>query len=939
MAMKLTKASLLILAVWAMGLARRSAVAAEGEAGRVLTVHLVQANNDSPYAFVRAKFRPGEVASAWAVRFVDEPGADIPFFVWDSVTWRETREGRSDWGHRYALSQHAAGDAPEVRAARARELVATEKTLPALGSRLRAEDEAAARAGESVCAALYLLRYRVAPGAKARVTLRLDPERPGEPVRRQWKGPQVDQRVAAGQGDLVFRDLPDRLAIAWKGEELLRSAGFQAGDHEAAVSHADPARPFAVETVEGIITRIAVRAQTEGRQGGAMDWQCTYWLFPEGSFVALEGFSLGSASGYLGGPQRLSLWQAEDAIRMRHGPLWETPWWLHQIGPRGFVATHMFFATPLAVGYGNNPFTVNAEGPDREPRVESTANRLALYWSHRLDDPAIVRLMVPQPPRRPGVAAPPPQPQPAAWQANVDWLYRQYIAGVGEQAESAESALRAVLGAAAGWIDRPVSEEETATLLVAMMPRIATGRQSAEINLLPVVPAVLRDDPAAIAAALARARDPAARTDEFIQMIRGHVARGGKPSEGRKKDDPDGTRREGWTGNACYHAALMPCYVRVLEHFDLPFRRQEAHEAIVRFADFSLELLGGKPLDLDALDATCRSEWPSRVVPLIPLLLHAETLRHDANYTRGVQRLFGDLAELVERNPHGYWPAWTFRPRADKFDTVYNPVGYERGIAALWSEEKLDLVGRDAAARFVAAQARWLVFSGQWLDTFEMDSVTAIRGSTHGAHTNLRNQIGIYLYDDFAFYGGLFADLIAWSAATCQVPDPGDDSGTGAYRSLELSNAGSSMLRWALGIRPGSKWLESQVERLGGDGFRLKAWNRRPRATPSVSVGGRELGLPVDSEVLRAQLSGPSYREPTVVAVTRADDALTVSVNRPVTVRLWYRAIRPDWPADMRPVLQRRGAAEEAVGDAVWQDGSVEWHAAPGDYRLRRVAR
>src|SRR5262249_60086358 len=119
----------------------------------------------------------------------------------------------------------------------------------------------------------------------------------------------------------------------------------------------------------------------------------------------------------------------------------------------------------------------------------------------------------------------------------------------------------------------------------------------------------------------------------------------------------------------------------------------------------------------------------------------------------------------------------------------------------------------------------------------EIDNVTAIRGSTHGAHTNLRNQIGIYLYDDFAFYRGLVADLIAWSAATTQVPDPGDDSGTGAYRSLELSNASSSMLRWALGIRPGSRWLETHLERLPGDGFRLKAWNRRPRATPTVSVG------------------------------------------------------------------------------------------------------
>jgi hypothetical protein len=131
--------------------------------------------------------------------------------------------------------------------------------------------------------------------------------------------------------------------------------------------------------------------------------------------------------------------------------------------------------------------------------------------------------------------------------------------------------------------------------------------------------------------------------------------------------------------------------------------------------------------------------------------------------------LFDDLMDLVERNPHGYWPAWTFSPKADKFDTAYNPVAYERGIAAPWWEGQLDVIGRETASRFVAGQARWFVYSGQLLDTLEMDNATAIRASTHGGHTNIRNQIGLYLYDDFAFYRGLLADLVTWSAATCQV--------------------------------------------------------------------------------------------------------------------------------------------------------------------------
>jgi hypothetical protein len=416
------------------------------------------------------------------------------------------------------------------------------------------------------------------------------------------------------------------------------------------------------------------------------------------------------------------------------------------------------------------------------------------------------------------------------------------------------------------------------------------------------------------------------------------VERGGKPSEGRKKDDPDGTPREGWTGNPCYHAALMPCYVRVLEHFELPFRQQECRQAILRYADFSLELLGGKPIDFDRLNATFQTEWPSRVVPIIPLVLHAYTLKPEDKYTRAVKVLFQDLMRLVERNPHGYWPAWTFNPKADKFDTVYNPVAYERGITALWSEGLLDLVGREEAARFVTAQARWFVFSGQLLDTLEIDNATAIRASTHGGHTNIRNQIGIYLYDDFDFYRGLLGDLASWSAAACQVPGPMDASGTGAYRSLELSNAGSSMLRWALGIRPGGKWLESKVERLQPAGFRLQAWNRLPQAKPTIKLGGKEVGLQAAAEVMQVQLSGPAFRQPAAFDVTWTADRISVKVSKPAKIRLSYRVLRPEWPVADRPVLQRRragGLADVVRSDVVWEDNFVEWQATPGEYDLR----
>jgi glyoxylase-like metal-dependent hydrolase (beta-lactamase superfamily II) len=934
--MKLSSTGRILLAACAIGVPGR----ASGEAVAELKVHLVQANNRSPYALVRAKFLPGEVRDPWAVRLFDEKNAEIPYFVWDSVTWRVAEDGRTDWGKRFALINHAPGAAAEARAARGLKREWTRKNLPELGAKLDAQEQSSREAGDSVCAALYLLRHPVPAFGKERITLRIYPKRQVDPKRRGWTSSKVGERVSVQQGALLFRDLPDRLSVAVNGQDLFRVAGFQAGDWSDTASHADASRPFAVDTTEGIITKVSVTAQTQGRQSGFMDWQCTYWLFPEGCFVGLEGFSPSATAGYIGGPQQLSIWQADGNFTTRRAPAWETPWWLHQAGERGFVATHLFHATPLAIGYGNNPFTANAEGTDKDPRVDADGNRLFLSWSHRLDDPAILKIMAPQPSRRPGGATTTARPEPADWQPRIDWLYRQYAAGLGQDAVAAEGALRTVLGAASGWIDRPVSEEELATRLVQMMPRIATARETAEIGLLKVVPAVLAGEPAEVKRALGRGRDQAVRTDYYINLIRGHVARGGRPSEGRKKDDPDGTPREGWTGNPCYHAALMPCYVRVLEHFELPFPRQEYREAILRFADFSLELLGGNPIDFDALNATFQTEWPSRVVPVIPLMLHAYTLKPEEKYARAASLLFRDLMRLVERNPHGYWPAWSFHPRADKFDTVYNPVANERGISAPWCEGLRDVIGREAASRFVAAQARWLVFSGQLLDTLETDNATAIRASTHGAHTNIRNQIGIYLYDDFDFYRGLVGDLIIWSAATCQVPGPVDDSGTGAYRSLELSNAGSSMLRWALGIRPGSKWLESRVERLPQDGFRLLVWNRLPRAEPTIKVTARDIGLPTETDVLQVRLKGPAFREAAAFEVSETSSRLSLKVSKPATIRLTYGVLRPEWPAAGRPRLVRQtagGQTEPVQGDIVWEEDRVEWQAAPGEYALQTV--
>lgn len=939
--MKTPTACSIVLAFTMLG----SSQVAAAEANRELKVHLAQANNDSPYAFVRAKFAPGEVVDPWAVRFFDDQGKEVPYFVWDSVTWRVAREGRPDWGKRYALLNHAPGDAPEVIEARGKKLEAAKKALPMLAAEIEGQEQAAEKAPDSICAAMYLLRYRVSPFGKERLTLRIYPKTQVEPKRRAWKSPKVEERITVSQGALELRGLPDGIAFFRDGKEIFRQAGFEAGGHANASGHADLSRPFTVETVDGVITKVTVTAQTKGHQDAAMDWQCTYWLFPEGGIAALEGFSLGEAAGYNGGVQKLSVWQAEGGFTQVRAPEWDTQWWLHQAGKHGFVASHLFYATPLTIGFGNNPFAVNSEGPNKEPNAVTEDGKLALTWFHRIDDEAITRLMTPKPLRLAKDPAP-AAPKPEVWRPKVDWLYRQYVVGVGEKAPAAEAALREVLGAAAGWIDRPISQEQAAARMIAMMSRISNKQGDA--SPMKIVPALIADDKAAVKEALRTTRDQVERTDFYINLITDWVARGGRPSAGGKID-PDGTRREGWTGNACYHAGLMPCYVRVLEHFEVPFKQKEYRDAIIRFADFTLEILstdppkaggGVKAIDFDRLNATFQTEWPSRIVPVIPVMLHAYTLKPEEKYAKAAKVLFDDLVRLVERNPHGYWPTWSFTPKADKFDTVYNPVGYERGITALWSEGQLDLVGRKAASRFVAAQARWFVFSGQLLDTLEIDNATAIRACTHGGHTALRNQIGIYLYDDFDFYRGLLGDLVTWSAAAAQVPGRPDAWAVGAYRSLELSNAGSSMLRWALDIRPDSKWLESKVQKLPDQGFRLQIWNRLPQARPTVKLTSKEVGLKPDAEVLHVQPSGPAFRLPAEVEVSWSADAILLKTTKPAKIRLDFGVLRPDWAGKEKLTLQRRRSAQEfeMVREGVAWDGStVEWQGEPGDYRLLKA--
>ncbi len=255
----------------------------------------------------------------------------------------------------------------------------------------------------------------------------------------------------------------------------------------------------------------------------------------------------------------------------------------------------------------------------------------------------------------------------------------------------------------------------------------------------------------------------------------------------------------------------------------------------------------------------------------------------------------------------------------------------------------MKLIGRERASQFVAAQARWLVFSGQFQDTLETDNATAIRACNHGGHTGLRNQIGIYLYDDFDFYRGLLGDLVAWSAVSRQENRRTPNAGTGPYRTLELSNAGSSMVRWALDIGPDARWLESKVQRTDHPGdFRFKAWNRMPKAQPTLKVAPSEVGLAGAEDVLQVQLLGPAFREPTEVDVRRIGGTLRLKVNRPVKLQVNLHALLSDRPQDARLSLQmkRSDGSWQPVSDGVtWESGRVAFPAVAGEFELRQAER
>jgi len=815
-----------------------------------LNIHLAQANNNSPYAFVRAKFEPGEVIDPWAVRFFDQQGKEVSYFVWDSLTWKTAREGRADWGHRYVVLNHHPGNAPEALQMRPGRLELAKLQLPELGAALAAQDEASRQSGDSVCAALYLLRHGVPAFGRENLTLCAYPTRQTDPRCRKLEAKRVEKRLTAAAGGLVLENIPDRPAVRWKGKELFRYTGFKVDDKAAGKegllredTHADPGRPFAIEISEGLITKVQIKGKTNGRAGSDMDWQCTYWLFPEGSYVALKGFSLDNTDGYLGGGLSMAVWEMPRQPHEVHAPTWEQPWWLYQVGDAAFTAVHQFPDTPLTVGYGNNPFNVSTPASFQIWRGEKTKGQgdglLELNWMYELTDRRTYRLFHPHldndgsydlaevtdlrktlmttgkltkvpkdatdkngnllwPPER--VTTLEEALKFVNWRPREDWLYRQYVVGVGENATEAEKGVRQVLGAAAGWVDRPFEEEELAELIVRFsLKKSSQLAPYPHLQAWTMLPEVLRvGDSASVGKVLEGCADPAEVAANAMEMIRKHIAAGGSPIQGTTKGGG-----EGWHNNPAYFAVDVPVALRFMDHFQLfdlaKHRKQEYRESLMEWADFSLETLGGKPLDWDKLRTSYRALWPNRVVMLIPLMLRAYHETGDEKYARAAKLLFDAvLMNQVEKNPHGYFWAWGYSPqKAEWFDLNYNIAAYDRGIIDFWSEGQLAVIGEERAAQFAAAQARYLVFSGQLLDTLETDSMTAVQSQYPGGIPFAIGQVSLLLYDDYRFYRGLVGDMIRWGV----IDDGATLERREGRRNLYTLKIGSrGAVFWAYGI-------------------------------------------------------------------------------------------------------------------------------------------
>src|SRR5262249_53246047 len=128
----------------------------------------------------------------------------------------------------------------------------------------------------------------------------------------------------------------------------------------------------------------------------------------------------------------------------------------------------------------------------------------------------------------------------------------------------------------------------------------------------------------------------------YMDRVRTNVRRNVNPWTGYVKNDRGEIIGEGWLDNPCYCAVASGFHLRRLEQFGLDHRVRESREALVRWADETLRLFGGEEKDLEKFRAAYRTQWPGRVVMLVPLLLRAHRETRDEKYAKLAVMIFND---------------------------------------------------------------------------------------------------------------------------------------------------------------------------------------------------------------------------------------------------------------------------------------------------------
>ena len=966
----------LVIALYCMA---APACAQEGDPVRILPVHVVQANAQSNYIFVRANFRPGEIEDPWAARFFNAKGNELAYHVWDSVDWQTASEGRADWGKQYPLLQHYPGNDPKIKRARAEKLAWAKKFLPPEAAEMEALEEAARTSPRSQCVVLYLLHYRVPPHAREKLTMKIYAKASWRPEKFEYTNTVKD----VSRGSLELKGFPLRPEVRWNGKTLFRYAGFEAGQTAGKHHHAQEDLGFTWTLERGLLVyKLHLKSKTAGRKGGGMNWECTYWLFGEGAYVALEGFSLDKADGYFGGPQQMSILETAAPMKDVAGPTWARPWHVGKIGDAGHAAFHLFTNAPLTVGHDNNPFVVGADR-HKAPELEVDDTRVALSWDYNMGDRGVFRMFAPEllkglPAKanyapgflmsavrtgklgeipKDGYSLPrehlEEQLKLLRWQPKIDWLYRQYAVGVGGNAEKADLAIAQPVCAAGGWIDRPWDEERLAKLIVDVVRQwgeVAVAEDNCNVPTWTVHLLVgeVTHRPALTRAALKFAHpESLAKGKAMLERVK---AAGIDPRIQKTN--------ECLFGNPGYHSSENPRMELLLSYFGHDKTVPEFKTGLIEWADYILAIMGkGKDgFDWNSYREAYMNFWPSRTVLVLPTFIYAHRVTKKDIYKEATVRMMEDLFKHQNAGPLGHWNAWAFQPKTGgrDYDTVYIGATVDRGIWDFYTQKQQKMVGEKKLSNLVTGLARSTLVGHKFSDSGETDNF-ACEATYHGGHPQTRQHAFLMLQDDFDFYKGLVGDMIRWGAL---APERTDGV---AYRWLTQNRPfigggpGSPIMHpmmWALGIYAGERPQQARIlpvkrgdKPLPKGSFRAAIKNALPggQAPLSVTFGSLEPELIKTNRLLSAQalwrvtVLEPTYRAHAKVEVDARGNEEIIRVSHRTQVFFAYPRTHADWTDTRRLAVTREadglGGAPTPI-DVTLRDGGLVFTAQKGTYRV-----